>query len=617
VAGVAVVVVQADWAVEGEWSGAVFYSENNLTGGAAAVNGQINAKTPKLLTATVTFEQPVYAYLYCAVGAATLTMTWSANGKSTMTVAGNDFVAGVGAIVPDGNVGLLGFGLFIDFTGTFTVNCGGGGTVNRPVSFVGLGTNLAGIHVRGTVTMSGTITTSNGAMYYSAPSFNYARILLEGTISGTITDGCESLVHDVRRYIQIVSTALQNNASTVSLTARTIAESIFAYTTFDMIGVTSAGTWTVSGQIEIHGLAGLQTINAGGSSLGFASLLSAVPGGTFTVSGTIGIAMSSGNVITADSFDIASHLGTGGTLTISGIFRIVGGICEEIRAINSTGAGASATISSAVTIIGFKLQSGVTTNFVRSTNAASTAICSGAVVFENCFWDAAFTFINLLNGAITGPSSVTFEDCVFRAALTTESVTAGVLTWAASTWRFRDCHVEGLFTFVGTRFTTMEGFETFFNANSVNESISATGTRPTTYRLWKCGFRANEDELFPEIIDDYAVIEASGALTAGNLMTIGAAVTAIVNTAASHLEGVLLITTVAGNAAILVRRGKMDVTSRTAAPAVAAGDNCIVDAATPTEQRAGATTAGSRVSRALEAVGARVAGKAYSLVNIG
>jgi len=520
------------------------------------------------------------------------------------------------AFVPDGNVGLCGFGLFIDFTGTFTANLGGGGTINRPASFVGVGSHLAGIHVRGTATMSGTITTSNGAVYYSAPSFNCARVLLESTISGTITDGCEFLVHNVRRCIQIVSTATQNNASTVSLTARMIAQDVFAYTTFDMIGLTSAGTWTVSGQIEIHGLASLQTVNAAGSFLGFASLLSAVSGGTFTVSGLVGIAMSSGNVITADNFDIASHTGTGGTLTISSAtFRIVGGICEELRIINVIATG-TATVSSAVTVRGFKQFVTTGTGFVRSAAATSTAVFSGSVAFESCEWDGSFILLNLLNGAITGPSSVVFETCTFRGAVTTESVTAGVLTWVAASWRFRNCHVEGLFTIVGTRFTTVESFETMFNGNSANNSVSFSGTRPATYRFWKCGFNgiahATGD---PDILDDWVSVPNDGvAKVAGVLVNINAAGQAVTLAAGGTVEGVVLgaVAAVVGVRVFLVRRGIVPVLT----DAVAAGDDTEQDAVASdrVDTVVGVPTSGRRVGRALAAAAAGAT--AYSVINL-
>jgi hypothetical protein len=614
VAGVAVVVTQADWTVEGEWSGAVFYSENSLTGGAAFVNGQINAKTPKMLTATVMSQQPVFAYLYCGVGAATLTMTWLTNGKSTMTVVGNDFVAGTLTFVPDGNVGLCGMGLFIDFTGTFSVDFGGGGSVNRPVSFVGVGSHLVGIHVRGTATMSGTITTSNGAFYYSATSFNYARVFLEATISGTITDGCDALVHDVRRYIQIVNTAVQGNPSTVSLTARTIAQNIFAYTTFDMIGATSAGTWAVSGQIEIHSLSTLQTVTNGGTSLGFATLSSVVSGGTFTVSGLVGIFMAAGDVITTTSFFFATHLGTGGTLTLSAIIRIVGGLCGEFRLIDVTGAGASVTVSGAVTLRQFKMISGPT-NYIRSVNATSTAIGSGAQTFEVCEWDAAFTFINLLNGALTGPTSVTFETCVFKAALSMESVTAGVLTWTSATVRFRNSHVEGTFSFSGNRFATVECFDSFFNGTTGDESVNPTATRPALYRYWNCKFRAEHLDLEPDILDDWISVNVGGpALVKGQLATIGAAGTAVDPAAASVVEGVVMDAAGGGGFAILVRRGVIPVLSQVGgATGVSPGDNTGLDTGTPIQQEDTAAVVGQRIGRAL---GAPAAGLAYTIVDL-
>jgi hypothetical protein len=604
VAGVAVVVAQADVQVNSEWSGAVFYSENSLTGATAAVSVRIDAVSPKQLTAVTTQEQPVYSYLYCSVGGATLTMTLAANAVVEMKVTQ------VGTVFSPVLVGLSGLGLFVNFTGTFNVNGG-----SQTLFFVGDGANLAQIQIIGTAMMSGSITLAAIFPFYTAPGYEFDRILLGSTVSGTISDGSAVNVNSTDTCKQINNTAVQNQGTaSITISGNIVAVNISSYVTFTA-GTVSAGTWLISGNIVVDEIGRMGDA---------ASLGTTVSGGTFTISGTVAVG-GAGSSSTGGAgvliVGLGRHGGTGGTLTLSGsLIRVYAHAAGTLFLAHATGAGATVVISAAlVDIRNAKRLTTLTTALVLASTATSSASLTGAVRFENCEFRSDVNLLNatVVGGVASGPSSVVFESCYFEAALT-DAIGAGTITWAAASLRFENCQVNGLFTFTGTRFSTVEAFETFFNGNSANKSITATGTRPTTYRLWKCGFRANEADLFPEILDDYAVIEASGVLTAGNLMTINATPRATNNLATSHLEGVLLISTAAaGEAAILVRRGKMDVTSRTVAPAVAAGDNCIADPATPTQQRQGTSSPGARVSRALEAVGARVAGKAYSLVNIG
>lgn len=601
VAGVAIVVVQADVQVNGEWSGAVFYSENSLTGATAALSIRIDAKAQKLLTAVVTPEQPVYSFLYCSVGAATLTMTWVANSTVSMTFGQSNSST---------FSGLNGFSLFIDFTGVFNVSGG-----NISPFFISDGANLAHIQVVGTVTMSGSITTASMFAVYTAPGFEFDRILLASTVSGTILDGASVTVDNVLSCIQInLFSAIQNNAAaSVTISGTTGASGVQSFSTF-LTGTfaISAGTWLVSGSTILDALSrGIQ----------LAFLGAAVSGGTFTLSGiiavtTAGTAAAGGAAVLI--YDLARHAGTGGILTISSAtVRISGHDAGVLFLAHAVGAGSTVVVSAAtVEVRGIKRLSVSAQGLVRATTATSTASLTGALRLENCSFRSALNIVEavVVGASVTGPSSVVFDKCESTTTLT-DAIATGTVVWAAATLQFRSCQWDGLVTFVGTRFSTVEAFETEFNGSSGDKSISASGTRPATYRLWKCGYRARVEDLQPEILHDWEVRPASGALAAGQLLTINAAGQATSPAAGSVVEGVALEAVAAlDDPAIMVRRGDIFVDSNAV---VVAGDNCNLDAATPTQQTTGAFAAGQRVSRALEATGAVRAGEAYSVVNLG
>jgi len=599
VAGVAIVVNQADVQVNSEWSGAVFYSENSLTGATAALSIRIDAKAPKILTDTPTEQEPSYSYLYCGVAGGTLTMTWSAGATVTMTVGQDN---------PSAFSGLSGLALFINFTGTFSVS----GANQRPV-FVGEGANLAQIQVIGTATMSGSITLAAIIPLYTASGFEFDRILLKSTVSGTIADGATVTVIDVASCILInMFGSVQNNAgASVTISGFFTAIDLQVYLTFNA-GTVSAGTWTVSGNIVVDATAIAAQV---------AFLGAAVSGGTFVISGTIALTTSGTASVGGAAvfiFDLARHTGTGGTLTISSAsVRIGGHYIGTLFLAHAVGAGATVAVTAAVVELrNLKRLSTSAQALVRATTATSVSSLTGALRFENCSFRSTLNIVEpvVAGASVTGPSSVVFDKCESIAALN-DSTGAGTVTWAAASLQFRDCQWDGLFTFVGTRFSSVEAFETFFNGSSGDKSIAASGARPTTYRLWKCGYRARVEDLQPEIMHDYEVRPASGALAAGQLLTINAAGQATSPGAGSVVEGIALeVSAALGNPSVMVRRGVIFVDSR---GTVVAGDNCNLDPAVPTQQRDGAFAAGSRTGRALEATGATRAGEAYTVVNLG
>jgi hypothetical protein len=312
--------------------------------------------------------------------------------------------------------------------------------------------------------------------------------------------------------------------------------------------------------------------------------------------------------------------GVGPSVTVSGLITLSrvtpqAASTSLLRLVRISAAGGTYTVSSStVRVYNFSLTG--TTQIVRTEAAGGTATLSGTLIFRYCSFDADTTVCNpnVSGGTVVGPSSVSFEHSEFSSTLTTSSG-SGTLTWSAATLKFTHCRCLDLFTFVGTNFSTVEAFETVFNGDSGDESVAASGTRPTTYRFWKCTFNGRYDDLLPEVIDDYAVRGAAGALSAGNLLTINSSGNAAAAGAGSVVEGICLDAVAAsGDRTIMVRRGQIFVDSHAT---VVAGDSCVLDAAgTPTSQILGAAVVGQRTGRALEATGTTRSGEAYTVVNL-
>jgi len=603
VAGVAIVVTQADAQVSGEWSGAVFYSENSLTGPAAFMSIKLSISLPVSKTQTPAAADPVKVYFFCAVDAAILTMTPAALGALAMTLEGNN------GITPT-----AGYALLVDFTGTFSVS---NANVTPDISSVG-GFDIAHIHTVGTVTMSGSVTISGGLVTYSAgSSWNFWRIRLESAVSGTILDGSVLFVSNCSSVFLIASTVAQASATlSVTISGDTRARDILNCGVFTLTAAISAGTWTVSGSIILDGVS-----FAGSPAL--ITLGALVSGGTFTVSSGIvtnvtGSSQVSGAAVIISG--IAAHGGTGGTLTVSSAQIRLFSQNGIMRLASATGAGATVSVTAPIVDIrGAKILTvGATGLQVSATAVGATASFTGALICEDMAFRGTPVLLSatVVGATVVGPSSITFEECVFESTLT-DATGAGTITWAGATIRFRNCHVEGLFTFVGTRFTTVEAFDTFFNGTTGEESVTATGTRPATYRYWNCKFRAAHLDLFPEIMDDWISVLAGGVLAAGQLAVISAAGTAVSTVAADTVEGVVLQAAGAGTFAVLVRRGVMFVDSRAGGlGGTVAGDNGILDPGTPVQQATVAYVAGQRIGRALEATGTTRVGEAYTVVDL-
>jgi hypothetical protein len=320
-----------------------------------------------------------------------------------------------------------------------------------------------------------------------------------------------------------------------------------------------------------------------------------------------------------DDLDVTSafiaNQAVGGTLTVSGAIVIKRhGFAGDIAVTIST---ATTNVTNTVTHIGGRITE--TQSLVRAFASGGTATLTGALRVRGLLAQAGLNVLNAAAGSfVSGPSSVTFEGCTINGAFT-DSTGSGTFTWVGASLFWKQCHFDGVVNHKGnTHFTTIEAFGCAFNGSSGNLSISTTlGTRPTTYRLWGCSYRARIEGLTPDVLRAWSTRPAAGAVVANDIVTLDAsanATPALAGTAV--LDGVSPDAAAAlGNPVILVKDG--DVFVNTVA-GVLAGDHLINDAggANPHHAIAGAPVTGRNVGRALEAHGATFAGKTYTAVHL-
>jgi hypothetical protein len=460
-----------------------------------------------------------------------------------------------------------------DFSGSGTVAGTGGKQVNMPSGDSAIFSllNLVSTISAGTPAL----TVSGGTWGVIGPSFNM--MFFDGSITGGVP-------------VFTISAAIQHHGTR------------FGMAIFN-VGSVAAGTFSISGAIK--------TINLSKGVSNPFRLLS-VSGGTWTVTSAVDY---------TDDQDVQAtfvlHQGTGGTFTISGAM-----VCKHIGLmgprVQVTGAGTPVvSVTGTHTVIGGRRTA--VWNVVQSLiGAGGTAALTGIVRFRNLLLEAGTNVLNAIAGTtVSGPSSLTFENCIFNGAVV-DATGAGTLTWAAATWRYKECHLDALFTFSGTRFSVMEHFNTVLNGDTVNKAITATGTRPATYRMWKCTFSGGlYDDLKPEVINASHSIAGAAAFTRGQLVRIDATPNAAAQTAGTINAGAVLADTAgAGVDVTIVTDGRVFVD---VAAGVVAGDGLKVDAAgTPTQaitSALGALVLGQTVGTALEATGATNAGEAYSEVH--
>jgi hypothetical protein len=598
IAGVAIVLSALDVQVDSELGGTLLYSENSITGGAAyiSVTGDVRLENYPV---TALEPSPHNFSIMRASGAGILTPTL-ATGQIDPSIHGvQQAVAFVGELPW---VAIL---QVENFSGTATPVLTVG---SRMTTSGGVG-NFAFIEIQGTTAMSGTVGIS-GAGSFSVgflESFNNVRAVhttssITGAVSlsNTIVIGGSTFIHFQAGVAQTAG------APTLAISSPVVANNLFNLQIFINSAAVSVGTWTVSGNLF-----------ANGTCVGpFVGLSSAVSGGTWTISGAIGVMTSSSSGGSNIYFSTAM---TGGTVTISS--AVISIAKPDLSALGSftvdvvlhTGSGGTIALSGSLNLVGFGVNS--TLRIVRATVSGATANVTGTVTLRYCSVNGAVTICNpnAAGTTVNGPATVNIDFCDFLSTFLTSSG-GGTLTWAAAVLNIRNSHIGDLVTVLGTNFATIEAFHTRFNGNSANKSLTVTGTRPTTFRMWKCSWAARYDDLQPEVLNEYDILPAQAALVQGQPVKVNAANQYQVCVAASIVDGVALAAAGgAGTILIALRQGRTYVTCKAG---TVNGDNLVLDLATPTQANQGAFLAGQEIGTALENVGAVVAGKCYTAVNV-
>jgi hypothetical protein len=597
VAGVAITLVALDAELDTEFGGAVLYSENSLTGATAYISilGGIRASVSYM-------EQeptPRNFSLCRAAGAGILTVTQT-TGYKNLTF--RDFVWTGNNSTQQPMASYLSAE---SLTGslTFTDNVG----ANLPMADCQIWNNVL---IEGSSATSATVTLAgSGVLFFPTVDPTFRFVTLAASLTGSVVHSI-AFVNVAGGDISMISYDAAQTSGTPTVTISTPTVQHLNGTGFRVVRITanvSVGTYTYSCNFQGGHLSQIYD--------GIFALTAGVSAGTWNFSGRLGLEYADA---TQQAVLFIKSAGSGGTVTFSGnmtVFRPSSSAnSNNFIFVSHGGSGGSLIVSGTLLMKGIGcLAAGV---LASATVSGGTASVTGDVTISDFLFQGSFTICNpnAAGTTVNGPSSISFNHCAFLSTFNSSSG-GGTLTWAGSSLTFRHCHVDGLFSFTGTNFTTVHAYHSRFNGNSSNNSVTGGGSRPTTYRYWKCSFAAIVSGLTPEIIEDYAVVPASAALTRGNLTSINSSAQVIAALTSSVVEGVLLAAAAgAGSPAILVRRGKVFVSSDST---VVAGDSCVLDAVTtPTNQIKGAAVVGQRIGRALEAVGATIANLAWTEVNL-
>lgn len=606
VGAVSIALSSLDVGINGEFAGAFLYDEVSITGATVFMSVFARVTTPADYLGLVV--SPKKVSLLKVVGGATATITVTGG---TINIEAYGYLNSAGTTGTDSIQGLLFISAF-NYTGTcsFLIN-----TIATNISLSGsmLFRTICpeGTKMSGSVTFGGS---GGKGIRGAGTATDFAHFMLTAEVSGTliVSGGSFSVKAFSNASISDSDHVSPSGAPVFTVSAGLAITNVSNwFGDLTTSGTFTVGTWSISGDISI------KTSGMNNTMFGLGLNTS---GGTYTFSGDIRIQQCF-NLLNPSPAAVrfAVHSGTGGTVTLSGQVEMHGMSRQGgFTLCLVDGAGATVVVSSALINISNLWVAGAGDFFIGSAQTAtSTGSVTGVIVCDNVVFDNTVALLRAspAGASMTGPSSLTFFHCTFENTLTSQSG-AGTLAWGASAaLKFSFCHIEGLYTLVATPFTTHQAFHSRFNGNSSNNCITASGTRPTTYQFWKCSYNAVISGLTPSVIDDYAVVPANAALTKGNLASINASAKAIAALASSVVEGVVLADVAgANNPAILVRRGKVMVSSNAT---VAAGDSCVLDVVTtPTNQIAGAAVTGQRVGRALEAVGATTANLAWTDVNL-
>lgn len=366
----------------------------------------------------------------------------------------------------------------------------------------------------------------------------------------------------------------------------------------------SNGSYTIAGSVGVR-----TTIVAANWRLG-----PQVTGGTFLVSASINYILNG----TLASFTAFTNSATGGTLTYSGTIDIIiasrNGSSGGFTFLVHDGAGSSTTFSGAILVRGGPITGGafriVNMTAAGTVNVATTFRFTGFISQAAATWFATVT-----SGTITGPTNLHFKNCEFEST-TLDRTGSGTLTWSGATFTADRCSF-GHITWTTTSFATIELFNPTLKGNTSGKSITASGTRPTTYRIWGGVIRASVLDNKPEVIRSWLSCLSSAALGRGSLAKLATDGRAAAMGASDILDGVVLdATTAANQTCILVRDGDIFTDAGTS---VAAGDYMKVDTAAPTQgvtAALGALVLGQTIGRALEDDGTTFTGECYTRVGV-
>lgn len=608
ISGVSITMVRLDVALDSEYGGAIFYSENSITGNwQGSIRGHIRTPMDPLGTQHIpssTEDFNTRFSIYRAVGAGVITGTGSAGG-CVLTVGGTDLQATESVTVDYAAIAVVSVQ---NFTGNVSANPG---TVI--ITATG-GCKFAKIEVWGDTDCSGTITYA-GALKLSMGVGRYATVELASTLTGTITDSGENdisgggqRVEDIHCLIRFM--AVQDTGSpSVTLSGLHRFETNCYFNAFSNITSSdvSVGTWAMNQSTYIDGLLSesIITLEQG-----------EVAGGTFSMfGGTFRIAPSNSTI------DLFNHEGTGGTLNITGDVKILGTgahfSTDMTLLAKRSGAGGTITLSNNVEFFVENFGIGTLKLVELTQSGAAVTFGSGNEFFMRNLRMLSCALFQVTAGTLTIGSNVVieFKSCLLEGEIN-DVLTGGTFTVTADTEliRFHEVTFNGVVDFDrGQDIGELQFWNCSLNGLDNNNCLTVAGGRPTTFRMWNCNY-VGKVEQNPEIIFDHTVLPADGSQAAGNLQTIVSSGEADDAAAGSVVDGVLLNAAgFAGDEAILVRAGRTFVKSD---GSVARGDSLILDTGTPTQVTTGSPVLGQTVGKALEADGTTFSGRTYAEISL-
>lgn len=459
-----------------------------------------------------------------------------------------------------------------------------------------------GVDMTGTCTLAG-----NAPVQWALTEGEWAMVRLAAKVTGTATCSLTSFNLEGGFAVRTIDSDVdQDAAGTIVVSSAVFAHGTSSYRLVDGLNMAAGTAVTISGDHRIADQSSSTTpIRLGNSTTG----------GTCTISANVQMFFGDGDFVSTSGRSFLRHEGSGGTLTLSGKLLVSGmGFGGALTIVRHSGTGGTIELTGEC-IIEHMAIGGL---FAAQSSGAGTARCTGNLVTEHCSILGDVTIIEATDagGTVEGPPSITLPHD-YIAGIFRPTNGLGTLTLANGTLTFINCSFEGLVTVSGDNFDIVEARETNFNGDdpATHEALTNTGARPATrYRIYGGSFRGTYFAGLPEILQDWLSVPASGALGAGNLGDLNAAGQAIAATAAIAVQGVLLDAAgVLGDLAICVRRGAIFVDSN---PAIVAGNQTILDVATPTQQVAGARVPGQMIGVALEAAGATRVGEAYTAINL-